>query len=250
MRLRVSLAARDRSFVVLPIQYNHLLQGLIYANLDRALGDWLHEKGYAYGARSFKLFTFSRLFGRKSIDEGRIRFDGPFHFYLSAVDAEVLGSLAKHLLREPRVRLGTVQCRVQEVSVEPEPRVDPTKPTRVKTLSPITAYSTLQTPEGRKKTYYYAPTEKEWSEALISNLKRKALALGWVADVDEDLKLAWVKPYKVKSADQKILKFKGTIIKGWMGLYEAKLPDPYFRLAYDAGLGAKNAQGFGMVVAS
>jgi CRISPR-associated endoribonuclease Cas6 len=205
------------------------------------------RKGLRLGARSFKLFTFSRLFGKKSLNNGRIRFAGPFHFYLSAADSEVLGSLAEHLLREPLVRLGTAECRVQEVSVEPEPRVDPTRPTRVKTLSPITAYSTLQTPDGRKKTYYYAPTEKEWSEALIANIGRKAKALNWASDTDGNLVGAWVRPYRVRSKDQRILIFKGTVIKGWTGLYEVKLPLPYFRLAYDAGFGAKNAQGFGMV---
>ncbi len=65
--------------------------------------------------------------------------------------------------------------------------------------------------------------------------------------MDEDLKGASVRPHKVKSADQKILDFKGFTIKGWTGLYEVDLPEPYFRLAYDAGFGAKNAQGFGMV---
>src|SRR5215207_986795 len=247
MRLRVGLEAKHLSSVELPIQYNHLLQGLIYTNLDSVLGSWLHGKGYAYGPRSFKLFTFSRLFGNTSIGEGRIRFADPFYFYLGAVDAEVLGSLAEHLLRKPLVRLGSAECLVQEVGVEPEPQIDPTKPIRIKALSPITAYSTLNTPEGRKKTYYYAPQEGEWSEALISNLKRKAKALEWTTNVDEDLKEAWVRPYKVKSGDQKILTFKGTLIKGWTGLYEVKLPEPYFRLAYDAGFGAKNAQGFGMV---
>ncbi|MBC7262393.1 MAG: CRISPR-associated endoribonuclease Cas6, partial [Chloroflexi bacterium] len=44
-----------------------------------------------------------------------------------------------------------------------------------------------------------------------------------------------------------IVLFKGTVIKGWTGLYELNLPEPYFSLAYDAGLGAKNPQGFGMV---
>ncbi|MGI8911336.1 MAG: CRISPR-associated endoribonuclease Cas6 [Rubrobacteraceae bacterium] len=114
-------------------------------------------------------------------------------------------------------------------------------------LSPITAYSTLSTPDGRKKTYYYAPQEKEWGESLIANLGRKAKALGWAADIDRDLEESWVRPYKVRMTDQKILDFKGTIIKGWTGLYEVNLPEPYFRLAYDAGFGAKNAQGFGMV---
>jgi len=178
---------------------------------------------------------------------GRVRFDGPAHFYLSAVDSEVLGSFAEHLLTKPAVRLGSAECRVAEVGVEPEPRIDPAKPVLVKAISPITAYSTLQAPNGRKKTYYYAPQEKEWSEALVANIARKAKALEWAADVDEDLKGAYMKPYKVKSGDQKILDFKGTVIKGWTGLYEVKLPEPYFRLAYDAGLGSKNAAGFGMV---
>jgi len=240
------LKSEDGSLRV-PIQYNHLLQGLIYANLDHALSEWLHEKGHTYGARRFKLFTFSRLFGKREMRNGRVRFDGPAHFYLSAVDSEVLGSFAEHLLTKPAVRLGSAECRVAEVGVEPEPRIDSAKPVLVKAISPITAYSTLQAPNGRKKTYYYAPQEKEWSEALVANIARKAKALEWAADVDEDLKGAYMKPYKVKSGDQKILDFKGTVIKGWTGLYEVNLPEPYFRLAYDAGFGAKNAQGFGMV---
>ena len=62
MRLRIGLTSEAHS-LKLPIQHNHLLQGLIYANLDQALSEWLHNKGHAYGLRRFKLFTFSRLFG-------------------------------------------------------------------------------------------------------------------------------------------------------------------------------------------
>src|SRR5829696_8677667 len=243
MRLRISLYPEGPS-LRLPVQYNHLLQGLIYSNLDHALSEWLHEKGHPYGERHFKLFTFSRLFGKRKAENGRIRFDGPVNFYLGAVDAEVLGSLAEHLLTKPTVRLGSIECRVTEVGVEPNPEINLSKPVLVKTLSPITAYSTLQTPDGKKKTYYYAPQEKEWSESLIANLGRKAKALGWAADTERVLEGAYVRPHRVKAADQKVLKFKGFVIKGWTGLYEVNLPEPYFRLAYDAGLGSKNAQGF------
>jgi CRISPR-associated endoribonuclease Cas6 len=213
MRLKIRLASgKDR--LNLPIQYNNLIQGLIYNNLDYALSNWLHEKGHAYELRRFKLFTFSRLFGKSSVEKGRITFDGPAHFYLSSVDAEVLGSLAEHLLREPEVRLGNTRCRVEEVSVEPAPAPVNGDPVRLKAISPITAYSTLTTGEGRKKTYYYAPQEKEWSEAIIANLARKAKALGWVADIDSDLEGSWVRPYKVSNRDHKTLDFKGTVIKG------------------------------------
>ena len=246
MRLRISLRTEDGSLQV-PVQYNHLLQGLIYANLDDAFSSWLHETGHAYGMRRFRLFTFSRLFGKRESRNGRVRFDGPVHFYLSSVDAEVLGSFAEHLLTKPTIRLGNTKCRVSEVGVEPEPEIDPKKPVIVKALSPITAYSTLFTPTGSKKTYFYAPQEREWGESLVSNVARKAKALDWSTDVDEDLEGAYVKPHKVSKTDQQILSFKGFWIKGWTGLYEVKLPEPYFRLAYDAGFGAKNAQGFGMV---
>jgi len=246
MRLRISLRTESGSLRV-PVQYNHLLQGVIYNNLDRALSEWLHEEGHAYGARRFKLFTFSRLFGNREAQNGHIRFGGGAYFYLASVDTEVLGSLAEHLLTKPTVRLGNVRCRVTEVAVEPQPELDPAKPIIVKTLSPITAYSTLQTHDGKKKTYYYAPQEKEWSKSLVSNIARKAKALDWATDVDEDLKEAYVKPRKVGKTDQQILNFKGFWIKGWTGLYEVNLPEPYFRLAYDAGFGSKNAQGFGMV---
>jgi CRISPR-associated endoribonuclease Cas6 len=237
----------ERGSLHVPVQYNHLLQGLIYTNLDNALSRWLHDEGHMYGQRRFKLFTFSRLFGKRTASNGRIRFDSPVHFYLGSVDSEVLGSFAEHLLTKPAVRLGSAGCHVTEVGVEPEPEIDPAKPVIVKTLSPITAYSTLTTPDGRKRTYYYAPQEREWSESLVSNIARKAKALDWSTNVDKDLEKAWVRPYKVKSADQKVLDFKGFVIKGWTGLYEVNLPEPYFRLAYDAGFGAKNAQGFGMV---
>jgi CRISPR/Cas system endoribonuclease Cas6 (RAMP superfamily) len=54
MRLRISLSPEGPS-LRLPVQYNHLLQGLIYSNLDHALSEWLHEKGHPYGERHFKL---------------------------------------------------------------------------------------------------------------------------------------------------------------------------------------------------
>ncbi len=246
MRLRITLRAGAGSLRI-PVQYNHLLQGLIYSNLDDALSEWLHETGHPYGQRRFRLFTFSRLFGKRESRNGRVRFDGPVYFYLSSVDAEVLGSFAEHLLTKPTIRLGSTKCRVSEVGVEPEPKIDPKNPVIVKALSPITTYSTLSTPTGSKKTYFYAPQEREWGEAIVSNLGRKAKALDWTTNVDEDLEGAYVKPHKVRKTDQQILNFKGFWIKGWTGLYEANLPEPYFRLAYDAGFGAKNAQGFGMV---
>lgn len=99
---------------------------MIYHNLDGALSEWLHEKGYAHGKRRFKLFTFSRLFGDRTMKNGNVESNGMAYFYLGSVDSRVLGSFAEHLLTKPAVRLGSAECRVAEVGVEPEPEIDST----------------------------------------------------------------------------------------------------------------------------
>jgi len=47
----------------------------------------------------------------------------------------------------------------------------------------------------------------------------------------------------------KLLIYKGTVIKAWMGIYSLMLPRVLFEIAFDSGIGAKNSQGFGMIEA-
>jgi CRISPR/Cas system endoribonuclease Cas6 (RAMP superfamily) len=79
---------------------------LIYTNYN----------GFEVASRTFRFFTFSRLFGKiEYLKEGHISF-----------------------------------------------------------RSPITAYSTLLTPDDKKKTYYYHPREHEFTDMVQNNLKKKA----------------------------------------------------------------------------
>jgi len=235
------------STLTLPLQYNSQIQGLIYRSLDRAISDWIHDEGLAFGKRRFKFFTFSRLFGPYRIQDGTIAFSAPIRLHIGSVHQEMLQSLAEHLLREPVVYLGRQRCEIRSIAVEPLPGVS--RPVLVRTLSPITIYSTLTTADGRKKTYYYSPFEGEWEEQLLANLRRKALALGWdkvrLSGLEDGK--AHIRPVRVGKHDLRVLKYRETVIKAWTGVYELDLPEPFFLLAYDAGLGAKNSQGFGMV---
>lgn len=235
--------------LTLPIQYNDLLQGMIYHNLEESLADWLHNEGVSFEKRRFKLFTFSRLMGQYRIvrdDKGRfITFSGPIRFHVGSVHDEFLSSLADHLIRQSVVLIGEDRCEVASVEVEEMPEVG--MPVEVRAISPITVYSTLTAGDGRKKTYYYSPFEREWEEHILANLRRKGEALGWKDDRIRELNEGCVRPIRVRKKDESVVIYHGTVIKGWTGVYELDLPEPFFRLAYDAGLGAKNSQGFGMV---
>ena len=255
MRLVLSFRAET---LTLPVHYNLLLQGFIYRHISEEVARWLHDEGVVLGRRKFKGFTFSRLFGRYEVGEGAIRFHGPLRLYVGSVFPEVLESLAENLLREPSLRLGGGECELASVEVEPAPEVGRPElgwaEARVRTLSPITVHRTLYTAEGRRKTYFPSPHEWDFVELVLDNLERKAAALG--LDVDElrrgrEEGRCSVAPLGVSSRDLKVFKLPhpggGTVVKAWTGLYKLRLPEPIFWLAYDAGLGDRNAQGFGMV---
>lgn len=247
MRLKITLDA-GRS-PTLPLSYNHAIQALLYGLMEPKLAGFLHGGGYENGGfRNFKMFTFSKLLGDAKVRPGFVTFRGPFHFYLASALPKLLGGVARSLIGGPgEVRLCNTRCRVRDVAVVPEP--EHRDPAALRALSPICVYSTVRTLDGRKKWYPWTPWEPEFSEMLVNNLARKAEALGWQTDPDADLEGAGFRPLRVSNRDLKIVRFKGTAVKGWAGLYEARLPEPYFRLALDTGLGAKNPGGFGMVEA-
>jgi len=247
MRLRLQLET-ETGLLKVPVHYNQLLQGLVYDHLSRSLADRVHTQGFQHEKRQFRMFTFSRLVGRTRLRRNAngsndIEFAGPVSFWLASPETDILESFASHIVREGQVRLGDADCRVSAVEV-PFAEI-PGNQVTVRTLSPITVYSTLLTADGRKKTYYYAPTEREFSEQIDANLHKKAAALGHDANHSSDS--VSFAPVRVSARDQHIVMFKNTVVKAWSGIYELKGPPDLLRLAFDCGLGAKNSQGFGMI---
>lgn len=61
------------------------------------------------------------------------------------------------------------------VKVFPEPPIQ--DDVTIRMLSPVTIYSTLFSANGKKKTYYYSPFEKEFSQLIRANILKKYEAL-------------------------------------------------------------------------
>lgn len=249
MRVALSLVGKEGR-LRLPRQYNELVQGFIYKHLDGCLAKSVHDEGFAdprSAKRKLKLFAFSRLSpdrnagGRWRFVGEHIEFQGPVCLVISSPMVDFLSSLAEHLLTEPRLMLGDQELELLGVGVEGAP--EHRRPVLVRTLSPITIYSTLQGGDGKKKTYYYTPFECEFSELLVKNLVRKVRV--WEGrEVEAE---GEVRPIKVSKRNEHVLNYKGTVIKAWSGIYELDLPPRLFQMAFDAGLGAKNSQGFGCI---
>lgn len=242
MRLVVEFRAVGDEMVTLPLHYNKAVQGMIYHQIREYLPE-LHERGYVIGSRVFRLFVFSRIEGTVvKVGNGKISFKSPVRIKIGSPKEAFLEYLANSLLRSHEVNIGGSSLEVDSVTIMKNPDFS-SGCIKVRALSPITVYSTLMTAVGRKKTYYYHPEEKEFSEQIRNNILKKGALLG----VSADDAFFSIEPYRVKNTDLKTVYYNNFVIKGWLGQYILRGIPELLDIAYDTGIGAKNSQGFGMI---
>jgi len=239
--MRIEINLRAETPLILPKSHNHLLQGFIYSLLDPLLRKRLHKEGYPYEKRRFKLFTFSRLLGKVKMFKEYFQFNPPLKLIISSPKDEILQSLAEGLLKSPEVILGKNTVYIDSINVAARPSFN--HKVTIKMLSPVTIRSTLYGADGSKKSYYYSPFEKEFCRLIKENLRKK-YKIVFNKNLGHDFEFS-IKPQKVPPSSEKIIIYKGTVIKAWMGIYEIKGNPEVIALSYDTGLGAKNSQGFG-----
>jgi len=241
MRIKI-IFEKPNGKIVLPIDYNKIIMGFIYKNIDEDLAKFLHEQGFHYEKRQFKLFTFSRIFGEFRIKskEQVIEFSQKAYLFISSPLQNFLQQFAEHLVKKGEMKIGRNKIFISEISVSPTPEFSP--PITIKMLSPMVVYSTFTKKDGEKKTYYYTPAEREFRDLIKENLRKKYTALN-KKNIDFDFS---IEPVRMDKRNEKVIIYKNTVIKGWMGKYKVDAPDEILKLGYDTGFGSKNSQGFGM----
>ena len=228
--------------LILPISYNHLLQGALYNSLNAELSAFLHEKGYTDGKRSFKLFSFSLLQGAYQMDRIKktITFNGEIKLTISSPLRDFCQSLVNVLLTKGSMRLGAQEAEVEKINVT-QWKVEGNRAV-VRTLSPTVLYSTLLRPDGRKYTVYFQPGETDYGDLFNANLHKKYRAFGQATEPEGKVE---VRPLGLQK--MRIINYKDTVIKGYTGKLLLTGPQELLQLAVDGGIGSKNSQGFGCV---
>lgn len=249
MRLLIELFDSENKPITLPIHYNYLIQSAIYATLDNTFAEFLHYIGFDGGGRRFKLFTFSRLAGEYifNSETGEITFTSPVKLVVSSPVDKFCESLMNGILAKDSLRIGKNNLRIQSVRAERPLLVDEKnenskKQVHVKTLSPVVAYSTMLRPEGIKYTCFFQPGESEFSRLVNENLRKKYQALYGAVSPEGEVEIKSLRQPKLQ-----IIKYKNFVIKSYSGTFAMSGPAPLIQLAVDAGLGAKNSMGFGLL---
>jgi CRISPR-associated endoribonuclease Cas6 len=225
--------------------YLNFLQGLVYLALGEynpQLARKLHDEGFAGGGKRFRLFTFSLLYPRERPRACRagLEVGGEVRWWFSSPVIGVVEALAGGLLGLGEVRVGPLRASLIRVGVEPLPEFG--TEAVFTTLSPVVV-STGEGPDedGRFRRRFLGPEDPEFFRVLAQNLRRKAEACELAAG-DIPVEFEAVGRYK-----SRLFTSHGVKVRGWQLTVRMRGPGPLLRLAYEAGLGERTAQGFGML---
>ncbi len=238
MRCKVSI--KKVSPGPLHYDYQYGLASMLYAKLATSnieLADKTHSK------RGFKFYTFSNLILEDRIPEKNGLNFRTAHFFISSPDPEFIRSFAEGLLLEPEFFLGNNENRVSFMieRIEVLSVVHFSNKCTFRTLSPI-YLKTLRNQEDRLVEFDLYPKDSKFHENLHKNLvARYEEFYGLKIDKDffEILNIPSFKPKRVKVENN----YRRCSL---MDIYLSAKPE-LLQFAYDAGLGEKNAMGFGCV---
>jgi CRISPR-associated endoribonuclease Cas6 len=198
MRIELTLE-NGRPETTVPLSYNHYLASCVYQILEASSPAYalrLHQEGYAFQGKRFKLFTFSQLFAaERRIERDRLVIRSPTLRWLiaSPVDEFVM-HFANGILDRGVVRVGDTAFRVRAVQALPPPMFAPVM--RFTCLSPITV-STHTDAEGRHPLQY-CRLEDGFYKKVVANLRRKYVLLTGNDAGQLDLSLAFDPAYIAK----------------------------------------------------
>jgi CRISPR-associated endoribonuclease Cas6 len=235
---------------MLPLSYNHAVAGLIYRTIDKASEEFaarLHDEGYEADRRRFKLFTFSRLFARRSRVIGdRLILESPeVTLQVSSPVGDFIEHFVSGLFQSERFNIAGSEFVLAEAETLVPPEF--TERMTFRALSPIT--ESVRDEQNRTR---YLNLEDDWSEIIKRNLVRKYQALYGRAPVDARLRWEWDQEYIAEAAKRNrrpsvlIEVSEGIKVRGWLVPFTIESSKELIELGFEAGFGSRNSMGFGL----
>jgi len=257
MRFKLLLNINQQVFGnALPLSYQYELSAYIYHTLAKGNADyaeWLHQNGFRYEEKPFRLFTFSNLLiPQISIDKehGRLLLNSDAAtLIISFLPERSTEEFVKGVFAEQVFTLGDkmskVQFTVQQVEVLPTPNFN--GELRGETLSPIC----LSTKNDEGKIHYFSAADPEAGGAIVNNLINKYEAF-FGKPFEGNTAFEWKTLTEPRS---KLITIKAgtpqqTNVKGSLCRFSLKADNELLKIAYETGIGEKGSQGFGCITAN
>ncbi|BCU70078.1 CRISPR-associated endoribonuclease Cas6 [Stygiolobus caldivivus] len=218
----------------IPVHYNYYLQSFFYKSFPGKVRKDIHDSGVRLGPRKFKMFTFSRVYGDFERRGDRLYYKDYVYFAFSSALSKLVKYVYERVNAEPQFNIGKAKLEVDKMAMR-EFDKELAKRGSFYTLSPV-----VVTKKTGDTSNYYFPHQLEYTYLLQMNAKRKVLALTGKA-LKTDIEV------RFDNWKRAVVRYKGTRVEGARGKLKVRGPLTALKVVYEAGLGVKNSQGFGML---
>ncbi len=236
--MRAKIFVRKVSKGLLPFDYQYALASMLYGKL--ALGN-IRLANESHSHQGFKFYNFSNLIlpDRKPSRKG-LAFEDAY-FILTSPDVEFVRSFAEGLLQEPDFHLYDQKFIVNKIEIlEQESLISPST---FRAISPIFV-KTLREESGELKEWDLYPTDGKFHENVHKNLVGRYTEYHGSPPEKAHFHITRVRYFKGK----RILIGSGenaTPRRCSLITFDLEASPELLNFAYDAGIGEKNAMGFG-----
>ncbi|QLC50677.1 CRISPR-associated endoribonuclease Cas6 [Methanolobus zinderi] len=235
--MRCKITIRKTSSNPIHYDYQYGIASMLYkrlANANISLANELHSH------QGFKFYTFSNL-----VIEDRIKAKQGLnftraHFFISSPDSEFIRSFTEGLLMEPEFYLGKgKKANFIIESAEVLPQKDFSDTCKFTTLSPLYV-KTMRKKDGKLAEFDLYPKDAKFYENLHTNLTSRYEQYHGKKVEQDFFEILDVKNFKPKRVS-----IGNSFRRCSLLTMKLEASPELVKFAYDAGLGEKNAMGFG-----
>ena len=260
MRILLKLELQNSIKNILPVNYQYPLSAWIYKTIhegDHKFAEFLHNKGFEAGSKSFKFFTFSMLGfdkGGYSINGDRLHIlNKKAKLELSFLIPDALQYFIEGLFQNQNFTIGDTKTQVPFIvrTVEVKSLLEFKEDMIFRTLSPLIV---SQNVEDSRYAKYLEPEDSNFERIFFDNLVRKyAAALNAelitnnYGSANYDMKLKIMSKPRKKGLTIKAGTREQSKIIGYMFDFRITAPVELIKIGYLAGFGEKNSLGLGCV---
>lgn len=254
MRFKLTLTTEPNQQAIIPINYQYELSSWIYKTLhlaDPEFSEWLHERGYSYKYKAFKLFTFSKIkIPKRKIEGDRIRIlCHKVEMQVSILLEEGVKRLITGLFQDKSFRLGDKQTQAifRVNTIEALPPLQEKDEYFFETISPICVSRDILH-KGKQSASYLSPVDHGYERLFFENLIFKLFAAK--KELKEDTSSSEFE--LTNEPKEKLIRIKAftpqeTFIKAYQFRFRLIAPFELIKVGYYAGFGKENSLGFGCV---
>ncbi|MBL0025296.1 MAG: hypothetical protein IPO98_09960 [Saprospiraceae bacterium] len=254
--MRLKITFQHESGVFLPYDYQYAIQEWIYrtlASADTELAMRLHDIGYPYDGKSFKLFSFGQWTGfpyvRKK-DEGMWLNTTHSELKISFVLPEQLSTFVSGLFKDQRHTFffkggASIPVLTSQIEILPEPTFDD----GTATYKIVTGARISVGAEGHEHPQYKGPEHKDYDYLFIQNLVNKhRSSLYHKGEETKEYVIGMQIFDPVKTQLVNVLKNGHFVnMRGYKFEFELTAPAEIHRTLYYAGAGEECSMGMGWV---